>query len=126
MSTKVQGKNTKPPRKSYNTQNLTNAGKGRPKGVQNKTTALLKDAILQAAQNAGGKDGMIGYLTTQAEENPAAFMTLLGKVLPLQINGGEDEHGLPKAIEVRYISAKDRPLQLTHAPILNVEHNNDP
>lgn len=30
---------------------------------------------------------MIGYLTTQAEENPAAFMTLLGKVLPLQIGG---------------------------------------
>jgi hypothetical protein len=60
---------------------------GRKAGTPNKTTALLKDAILQAAQDAGGKAGMIGYLTTQAEENPAAFMTLLGKVLPLQIGG---------------------------------------
>ena len=91
MASKIEGKNTKPPRKSYNVQNLTNAGKGRPKGAQNKTTALLKDAILQAAQKAGGKGGTIAYLAKQAEDNPAAFMTLLGKVLPLQISGpGED------------------------------------
>lgn len=67
-----------------------NAGKGRPKGSQNKTTALLKDAILQAAQNAGGADGLVGYLEHQASENPAAFMTLLGKVLPMQIAGDAD------------------------------------
>ena len=67
------------------------AGKGRPKGTPNKTTALLKDALLIAAEKAGGKAGMIGYLTTQASDNPAAFMSLLGKVLPLQIAGaGED------------------------------------
>lgn len=62
------------------------AGPGRPKGSTNKTTALLKDAILQAAQNAGGEGGMVGYLTMQAEENPNAFMPLLGKVLPMQLN----------------------------------------
>ncbi len=64
---------------------LTNAGKGRPKGAVNKNTALLKDAILDAAQKAGDKDGMVGYLVTQAEKNPVAFMGLLGRVLPLQI-----------------------------------------
>lgn len=64
---------------------------GRPKGTQNKTTRLLKDAILMAAQAAGGgkKDGLVKYLTVQAKENPPAFMTLLGKVLPLQIEGGD-------------------------------------
>jgi hypothetical protein len=73
------------------TANLTNAGKGRPKGSVNKTTALLKDAILKAAEGAGGKGGMVGYLQTQATSNPAAFMALLGKVLPMQIAGtGED------------------------------------
>lgn len=66
------------------------AGKGRPKGAVNKTTALLKDAILQAAQEAGGKDGLVGYLRIQAIENPAPFMSLLGKVLPTQIAGDAD------------------------------------
>ena len=52
-----------------------------------KVTALLKDAILQAAQAAGGEGGMVGYLTLQAKEQPAAFMSLLGKVLPMQVEG---------------------------------------
>lgn len=68
-------------------ENLTNAGKGRKKGVPNKTTALLKDAILQAAAAAGGGDGLVGYLTTQATANPQSFLPLLGKVLPMQVTG---------------------------------------
>ena len=111
--------------KAGKTENLTNAGKGRPKGAVNKTTALLKDAILRAAEAAGGKGGTVAYLTDQAKDNPAAFLTLLGKVLPLQINGGEDEHGLPKAIEIRYVSARDRPLEIRHLPILNVEYDDN-
>lgn len=67
--------------------NTGNRGKGRPKGVPNKTNALLKDAILKAAENAGGKEGMVGYLTTQAIVNPGPFMSLLGKVLPTQVTG---------------------------------------
>lgn len=70
--------------------NIGNRGIGRPKGVPNKNTTLLKDALLAAAENAGGKAGMIGYLTAQATENPAAFMTLLGKVLPLQLVGDKE------------------------------------
>lgn len=81
-----------------------NAGKGRPKGSQNKTTALLKDAILQAAEQAGGPEGLVGYLTLQAAENPAAFMTLLGKVLPLQIQGDPDAP-LVHVIERRIVKA---------------------
>lgn len=70
--------------------NTGNRGKGRPKGAKNKTTALLKDAILKAAENAGnklGKDGIISYLESQAQENPGPFMALLGKVLPTQLEG---------------------------------------
>ncbi|ANI79019.1 hypothetical protein [Sphingobium sp. EP60837] len=62
-------------------------GPGRPKGVPNKTTTMLKDAILQAATKAGGKDGLIGYLVTQATANPQSFLPLLGKVLPMQVTG---------------------------------------
>ena len=65
---------------------------GRPKGVPNKTTQLLKDAILKAAEQAGNKvgdDGMVSYLEVQATENPGPFMSLLGKVLPMQVTGAD-------------------------------------
>lgn len=62
---------------------------GRPKGVPNKTTALLKDAILKAATDAGGGD-MAVYLQQQAKDNPGPFMALLGKVLPMQVTGDPD------------------------------------
>ena len=67
------------------------AGMGRPKGAVNKTTALLKDAILKAAENAGGKEGLVGYLQVQAAANPGPFMALLGKVLPMQVTGEDGE-----------------------------------
>jgi hypothetical protein len=63
-------------------------GPGRPKGVPNKNTSILKDALLQAAE-AAHEEGMVGYLTRQANENPGPFMALLGKVLPLQLQGDE-------------------------------------
>ena len=76
-----------PSRRTGKPENLTNAGKGRPPGAVNKTTALLKDAILIAATKAGGKGGMAGYLEKQAQTNPGPFMALLGKVLPMQGTG---------------------------------------
>jgi len=63
---------------------------GRQKGTPNKTTALLKDAILKAATDAGDGD-MAAYLTTQAKANPGPFMALLGKVLPMQVVGTGEE-----------------------------------
>jgi hypothetical protein len=61
------------------------AGKGRPKGVPNKMTAQVKEMILAALEKAGGVD----YLVAQADENPTAFMSLVGKVLPLQLTGAD-------------------------------------
>jgi len=62
------------------------AGAGRPKGVPNKLTTDLKTMILGALEDAGGRD----YLTQQAAQNPAAFLTLVGKILPLQMVGDRD------------------------------------
>lgn len=56
-------------------------GSGRAKGTPNKITRLLKDMIVTALEEEGGVD----YLRRQANENPQAFMTLVGKVIPLQI-----------------------------------------
>jgi hypothetical protein len=47
----------------------------------------VKEAIIQAANTAGGKEGLAGFLVKQAEDNPRQFMGLLGRVLPLTIEG---------------------------------------
>lgn len=76
---------------------------GRKKGTPNKRTALLKDAILEAAQQAGGgdKEGLVNYLTARALDNPVAFMALLGKVLPMQVTG-DDDSGPIRVVINRY------------------------
>ena len=82
------------------------AGPGRPKGALNKTSALLKDAILIAAQEAGGggKDGMVLYLKKQAVDTPGPFLALLGKVLPMQITGPDGADGLPTEIKISLVA----------------------
>jgi len=78
------------------------AGRGRPKDSRNKTTTLLKDSIIQAAINVGGEGGLVAYLQAQAKESPAAFLVLLGKVLPKQVIG-EDGGPLQHSIIERHI-----------------------
>lgn len=74
---------------------------GRPKGSPNKTTALLKEAIIKAAEATGsdreGTDGLVGYCTFLAKDEPKAFAALLGKVLPMQVTG---EDGGPVQVNI--------------------------
>jgi hypothetical protein len=56
----------------------------------NKTTRHLKEAILRAAEEVGGEEGLTGYLKMLAVQNTAAFASLLGKVLPTQLAADED------------------------------------
>ena len=80
---------------------------GRKKGTPNKTTQLLKDAILQAAANVGDQKhahrwavegGLVGYLEWIARTYPEAFVQhLLQKVLPMQIAGPDG-----KTVNVKY------------------------
>ena len=65
------------------------SGQGRPKGVPNKIPAALKEMVLAALNEVGG----VEYLMRQAEKNPAAFMTLLGRVLPTTL--ANDPDGTP-------------------------------
>ena len=55
---------------------------GRSKGTPNKATAEIKSMIEGALSAVGGQK----YLEQQAMENPVAFMTLVGKILPKDLS----------------------------------------
>ncbi len=74
------------------TKNTTKFGKGnpgKPKGAVSKNTAAIKDMILQALSEAGGVD----YLVDRANDpkTAAAFLGLVGKVLPMQVTGADGD-----------------------------------
>jgi len=56
---------------------------GRMKGIPNKTTVQVKEAILNAFEQCGGTS----YLVMVALTDPRTFCTLLGRVLPTEISG---------------------------------------
>ncbi|WP_395652550.1 hypothetical protein [Brevundimonas sp.] len=80
------------------------AGPGRPKGVKNKVTAELKDMILQALDNAGG----VSYLTQRASDpkTASAFLTLVGKTLPMTVKGPGEGGEFFQKIVVEVVQAK--------------------
>jgi hypothetical protein len=56
---------------------------GRAKGTPNKITRDIREAVLQSFEIVGGAQ----YLAEQARLNPVAYLSLVGKVLPLQVTG---------------------------------------
>lgn len=86
--------------------NRGNAGKGRPKGAKNRATKELKEMILGALDAAGGVD----YLEARAKDprTASAFLTLVGKVLPMTVQGpGADGSHVFTVIERRVIRPGD-------------------
>jgi hypothetical protein len=73
-------------------------GPGRPKGTANKVTKELKGMILGALDAAGG----VEYLTERANDprTASAFLTLVGKVLPMTVQGAgpNGEHVFQKIV----------------------------
>jgi hypothetical protein len=67
---------------------------GRKPGSVNKVPSALKDMILQALANVGGT----AYLEQQATTNPATFMSLIGRVLPLQVKTDGAEPTVPTTV----------------------------
>lgn len=78
------------------------AGRGRPKGAQNKLTKTVKQAIEAAFDQVGGAD----YLARMAEQQPAAFLTLIGKVLPMQVEHSNPDGSLKAPTTIQIIAAK--------------------
>jgi hypothetical protein len=63
------------------------AGRGRPKGALNKTTALAKEAIAYAAEGLGGAERLIVWAKEDAQNERAFWTQIYPKLLPLQVNG---------------------------------------
>ena len=89
--------NTEPKLGEDTPKNRGNAGKGRPKGIPNKSTAAIKEMLLASLDQAGGQQ----YFLRQAEENPNAYMALIGKIIPAEVknqitgaDGGPVQHSV--------------------------------
>jgi hypothetical protein len=76
---------------------------GSRKGVPNKNTKELKEMILQALDHSGGVD----YLVEKANDpkTAGAFLSLIGKVLPMTIAGDKDQPLVFNMIERRIVQA---------------------
>jgi hypothetical protein len=74
-------------------------GAGRPKGSQNKISLSLKEMILGALDEVGGKQ----YLARLAIENSSAFSSLVGKVLPTTLRTDESDGGSKTIITFKRI-----------------------
>ncbi len=68
------------------------AGPGRPKGVANKSTVVMKAAIMsvyEALQAKTGNDH--GHFLEWAEQNSTEFYKLAAKLIPVQVEGGGED-----------------------------------
>ena len=71
-----------------NTGKFGKGNPGKPKGATNKVNNDIKSMILEALSNAGGAE----YLERKANDpkTAAAFLGLVGKVLPMTLAGDPD------------------------------------
>jgi hypothetical protein len=77
---------------------------GRKKGTPNAITTNVKHMVLEALETVGGAE----YLVAQSATNPTAFMTLVGKVLPMTVAGDPDAPLVEKVlVEIVRADSKD-------------------
>lgn len=69
------------------TKNLTRRGRGRPKGVPNKTGVLAKEAIALAAEGLGGTERLIKWARSDKANERIFWGQIYTKLLPLQVTG---------------------------------------
>jgi hypothetical protein len=75
---------------------IAQAGKGRPKGVKNKTTLAMKDAISSVYADLQSETGDgHGHFKAWAKDNPTEFYKIAAKLIPMQVDANVDLIGMP-------------------------------
>jgi hypothetical protein len=74
---------------------------GRPVGSGNKDSQQIRVMLRQALEAKGGS----AYFIQQADENPNAFMGLVAKLIPSEINhGGQEDNPINHSVEVSIVT----------------------
>lgn len=67
--------------------NLTNRGKGRPKGSINKVGKEAKEVIAAAAEGLGGLSRLVEWAKADPKNEAAFWASIYPKLLPLTVAG---------------------------------------
>ena len=68
---------------------------GRQRGIPNKTTGLLRDALVLAAEAVGNEKnggGLVGYFKWAATEHTASYLQLFGRAMPQRFEMEQTSH----------------------------------
>jgi hypothetical protein len=105
------------PKKRGNVGNLTRMGMGRPKGAVPKQKKVLTDCLMMAGDIAGDKitpgTGLVGYLVHLAMNKPDLYVSMLQKVIPLQVTGTASDG----ALEIRWLPPQEPPKVIEHEEV---------
>jgi hypothetical protein len=87
---------------------------GRVRGSNNQKTVILKDALMLAGELAGDEikkdSGLVGYLVHLALNKPDLYVSMLSKVIPLQVTGTASDG----ALEIRWLPPQEPPKVIEH------------
>lgn len=86
-------------------ENLTNRGRGRPKGSKNKVSAEAKAVIAEAAEGLGGAERLLEWAQSDPQNEKAFWATIYPKLLPLTVSGDPDNPLGIAVVERRVVKA---------------------
>ena len=85
--------------------NRGNAGRGRPRGSRNRTTAAAKAIIEDAVDRLGGADRLLEWAKESPDNERVFWSSIFPKLLPLQVTG-KDEGSLQVSSRVVILPEK--------------------